>query len=152
MLTDMKKFILAGKAIFTISSPKDGGKHFTYKVSLPKDRPESAVLDFAFVSVLTGPDNTRDYTYMGMLDTRHNAWRAGETFKPSRGTKVGPDALSWRVLEFFLRWFIWGDQKLPQGYDIKHEGRCGRCGRLLTHPESIDSGIGPECRKHVFGA
>jgi hypothetical protein len=26
-----------------------------------------------------------------------------------------------------------------------HEGRCGRCGRRLTVPDSIASGYGPEC-------
>ena len=26
-----------------------------------------------------------------------------------------------------------------------HEGRCGRCGRKLTVPESIEAGYGPEC-------
>jgi hypothetical protein len=28
---------------------------------------------------------------------------------------------------------------------VWHEGRCGRCGRKLTVPESIESGFGPEC-------
>jgi hypothetical protein len=34
---------------------------------------------------------------------------------------------------------------LPSGWEFRHEGRCGRCGRTLTVPESIDSGFGPEC-------
>jgi hypothetical protein len=29
--------------------------------------------------------------------------------------------------------------------EVWHEGRCGRCGRRLTVPESIESGLGPEC-------
>jgi hypothetical protein len=32
-----------------------------------------------------------------------------------------------------------------------HEGKCGRCGRLLTVPSSIESGIGPECSKIMRG-
>ena len=35
--------------------------------------------------------------------------------------------------------------------EVWHEGRCGRCNRALTVPESIASGIGPECAKHVLG-
>jgi hypothetical protein len=29
--------------------------------------------------------------------------------------------------------------------EVWHEGRCGRCGRALTVPESVERGIGPEC-------
>lgn len=31
----------------------------------------------------------------------------------------------------------------------RHSGRCGLCGRTLTTPESLDFGIGPECRKRL---
>ena len=30
-------------------------------------------------------------------------------------------------------------------FEFRHEGRCGRCGRALTVPESIDTGFGPHC-------
>jgi hypothetical protein len=29
--------------------------------------------------------------------------------------------------------------------ELWHEGRCGKCGRALTVPESIESGLGPVC-------
>jgi hypothetical protein len=29
--------------------------------------------------------------------------------------------------------------------EIWHSGRCGRCSRRLTVPESIAAGIGPDC-------
>ncbi|MGQ4872128.1 MAG: DUF6011 domain-containing protein, partial [Candidatus Thorarchaeota archaeon] len=32
---------------------------------------------------------------------------------------------------------------LPEKVRIWHEGKCGRCGRRLTVPESIESGYGP---------
>jgi len=35
---------------------------------------------------------------------------------------------------------------LADGYTLLLEGRCVRCNRKLTHPESIRLGIGPECR------
>ena len=37
--------------------------------------------------------------------------------------------------------------RIPEHLEIFHEGRCCACGRKLTTPESILSGIGPECAK-----
>ena len=37
----------------------------------------------------------------------------------------------------------------PAGFEFWHEGRCARCSRRLTVPESISSGFGPECIKLV---
>ena len=31
--------------------------------------------------------------------------------------------------------------------EFMFEGRCRKCNRRLTNPESIESGLGPECRK-----
>jgi hypothetical protein len=31
--------------------------------------------------------------------------------------------------------------------EIWHQGRCGKCGKVLTVPKSIESGFGPECSK-----
>jgi len=39
-----------------------------------------------------------------------------------------------------------------KGCTILREGRCIRCNRKLTHPDSILSGIGPECALKAFGA
>jgi hypothetical protein len=49
---------------------------------------------------------------------------------------------------------IWQDDLAAveaTGWKVHHEGRCGRCGRTLTVPESIESGIGPECAKKMAG-
>jgi hypothetical protein len=37
--------------------------------------------------------------------------------------------------------------ELPLGYLFQEESYCGKCGRALTDPESIDLGIGPECNR-----
>lgn len=128
-----KKFLTGGHAIFTVSNSK--GEHFTYRVSAPDDfNPESPIW---FVSVLTGPNNTSDYTYAGLL-------RDGGVVHQTKGSKIGPDALSWKVVVWAIKQ-VWEEKALPDGYDIKHIGRCGVCGRPLTTPESIESGIGPIC-------
>jgi len=31
------------------------------------------------------------------------------------------------------------------GLNFFHEGKCGKCGRKLTTPESIKNGFGPTC-------
>ena len=33
--------------------------------------------------------------------------------------------------------------------EIWHEGKCGKCGRPLTVPSSIENGLGPSCLKKL---
>jgi len=40
-------------------------------------------------------------------------------------------------------------KKLSEQVKLYHDGSCLRCGRRLTTPESIESGYGPKCIKHV---
>ncbi len=137
-MKDPLQFILAGKAIFTVKS-KVTGKHFTFKAIASKlDMMKGCYSIF----VLTGPDNASNYTYMGMVDTRRN----GNLIR-TRKSKVGPDSPSFKA----FRW-VYGRllQDLPlTDCTIQHEGKCGKCGRKLTHPDSLESGIGPECAKRV---
>lgn len=126
-------FLFAGKACFTLKSRKTG-THFTYKVSHKKDG------DVSFVSLLTGPNNTEDYRYLGLLPDNDATRLRGV----GRGKScAGPEAPSARAFQFLLD-SIWRGQ-IPEALEIWHEGRCGRCGRVLTVPESIERGIGPEC-------
>jgi hypothetical protein len=59
---DLKTFIYAGNATFTVTSVKTGAR-FTFKVSRKKDDPEAPL----FVALLGGPDNVSDYRYMGII-------------------------------------------------------------------------------------
>ncbi len=125
-----KEFFLGGNATFTVENGK--GTHYTFKIRQPKpDSPH-------FVSLLSGPDNENSYTYLGIM-ARHNlfVWLTAK----SRFTQ---DSLPVKVVRWALRMILEG-KELPEGYKIRHEGKCGCCGRTLTHPESLDRGIGPEC-------
>ncbi len=136
-----KQFILAGDATWTVERPNGTHATFRFQRVEASDRwPEAT-----FVKLLTGPDNTSDFTYAGKLDpfteqvvtTAKSAWFEG----------TEPHRLLNRIL---LR--VWqGDHEGYErhGYRTHHEGRCGRCGRKLTVPSSVESGIGPECAKHV---
>ena len=132
-----KQFILGGNATFTVQNP--AGQHYTFKVKQPK--PEMP----HFLSLLTGPDNENSFTYLGVVS------HAGMVCL-TKGSRMNESSLPVRVANFALR-CVWGTQTngLPVGYQIRHEGKCGCCGRKLTTPESLDRGIGPECIKRFGG-
>lgn len=126
-MIDMK-FVLAGKAIFTVSNDK--GEHFTYKIT------KNPTVDMYFANVLSGADGM--YTYMGIFDRSR-----GVVVKGSKG--ISPTCKSVKVLEWAIR-VINGISAIPVGYDIQHCGRCSKCGRILTSPDSIRTGMGTICR------
>jgi hypothetical protein len=147
----MRSFVLAGHSTFTLVS-KSTGRRFTYKVnSATKDRNQNWSTnnqnrDLFFVSVLTGSDNESSYQYIGML--RRNGHDNNDTRFPfiygGAKAKVRRDANSVKGFEWF-----WSRMEAFANVDglmeFWHEGKCGRCGRKLTVPSSIESGIGPEC-------
>ena len=143
-----RKFITAGKAIFTIQVPVDfvdsyGKPHYTYKVRMKPAK--GAYPDTFFVSVLTGRDNNSDYSYLGILDTKAGIVRT------TAKSKFPSDSFTARLLNRVLA-RIWADDcsSITQaGFNVHHEGKCGRCGRRLTVPESIETGLGPECAGRV---
>ena len=129
MTFDARTFITAGRAVFTLQGVD---ARYTFKVSRSKDGRA------LFVSLLTGPDNTADYTYMGLLDEA--SARVILTAKSSyRDTSTPVIALRWALP------IVWRGDTLPAPARLMHIGKCGRCGRALTVPSSIDAGIGPEC-------
>jgi hypothetical protein len=125
------EFFEGGRAIFTVSNPK--GEHYTFQIKHKKNTP-------FFVSLLTGPDNTSDFTYLGVYVPQK------KTVVLTSKSKFKEDTTPVKV----VRWAILkvsNKEITPNGYSIQHEGRCCRCGRMLTTPESIEHGIGPECMK-----
>lgn len=129
-------FITAGDAIFTVASPD---RHFTYRVTKREPDPNSRYTTPAyFVSLLTGSDNENDYTYMGMLEAS-----SGRVYL-TKASKYNAQSTPFKVVNWGLG-LVWRGRPAPDGYSIHHEGRCGRCGRTLTHPESIVTGFGPDC-------
>lgn len=122
-------YILAGKAIFTIRNPSTG-RSFTYRIKQPKDCSKW------FIAVLTGPDNTSNYTYIGFLNERKEYIHGRNRSPISEGA---PSVMA-------FKWFF-NNLKDLKGVECFHSGRCARCGRVLTVVESVTSGLGPECRK-----
>lgn len=127
ILNNANKFMMAGNALFTIKNTKTGNR-FTFKIRKAKDSD-----DIFFVSLLNGSDNYSNYSYMGII--------RGLEFLRTAKSKITESATSFKAFSW-----IWNHRNaLPQNIEIHHESKCGRCGRRLTVPESIESGFGPEC-------
>ncbi len=129
-------FMLAGNAYFTVRSTKTGTR-YTFRIAKAKDDKNSERFhaDTYFVSMLTGSSNESDYSYMGIIRDKQFRTTARSRFV----------ANSTPVLAFKWMFSILLADHMPSTMELWHEGRCGRCGRKLTVPESIEAGIGPEC-------
>jgi len=127
--TSALDFILAGKSVFTFLNSQTENR-FTYKVKKHKQD------DIFFVSVLTGPEI---YQFIGSI-------KSG-SFKHSTKSSISATSQSVKVFDFVF-------SKLQAGtlspiIEIWHNGRCGKCGKMLTVPKSIQTGFGPECFKSL---
>jgi alkanesulfonate monooxygenase SsuD/methylene tetrahydromethanopterin reductase-like flavin-dependent oxidoreductase (luciferase family) len=122
-------------AILTVKSATTG-EHRTFKIStVPPDAnfaPGKRVL-----ALLTGPDNTSNYTPFAFVNEFNIM-----VWAKKRGT------IFQRYADVLLDLMNGGVRYAGRGFTM-HEARCcRRCNRLLTTPESIAAGIGPECAKH----
>ena len=128
-------FILAGNAIFTLRSEKTGTRYtFKFRKAEPREGQQNAP-EMWFVNLLTGPSNDADYQYLGKFQNGR--------FSLTRASKMAADAKPVVAIRWFAELLAAGRQ--PQNVEVWHAGRCGKCGRMLTVPESIESGIGPVC-------
>ncbi len=124
------KFFTGGRATFTVTNNK--GEHYTFRISHSK--PTQPL----FVSLLTGPCNESNYTYMGIFSPEQNE------VKLTKASKFNNDSTPVKVVRWAIKQVGVG-VPLPTGYSIQHAGKCCCCGRQLTDPISIAAGIGPEC-------
>lgn len=125
---DRQAFIKGGNATFTVTSIKTGTR-FTYKVKAKDIADPSTIF---FVSVLTGSNNESDFSYLGILTQ-------DGTFRRTANSRVSEDAPSSRAFAWFIRHVD------SDAVEFHHAGRCARCARKLTVPESVETGFGPEC-------
>jgi hypothetical protein len=127
-MININNFVFAGKAIFTIESQKTGTR-YTYKVVQCESKKS-----LYFVSLLTGQNNEHDYKYIGIIDNK--------VFKLTGKSKLAKTSKPVMAFAFFMAKM----NKLNKiGLNFFHEGKCGKCGRKLTTPESIKNGFGPTC-------
>lgn len=144
----LRRYLEAGRAVLTIRS-RESGTRFTYKAVRPKEDEHAARQGLGaaprerpiWVKVLTGPENTKDYAFIGTL------WPEGGRYRYAHSPKspLGLDAPSVKALRWLAHALNTNPEVLFKQAEVWHEGRCGRCGRRLTVPESIETGFGPEC-------
>lgn len=137
----IKDFATGGNATLTIRSTKTEVR-FTYRIRVAGDKPGRKPGPIIwFVSVMAGPDNETSFLYFGNI-------RSNMEFDYNKA-KAKISHMDERVVAFDWMWH-WVRAEKQENVDkleVWHEGRCGKCGRKLTVPESIESGFGPECKK-----
>jgi hypothetical protein len=126
------RFLLAGAAYVTFQSRRTGTR-FTYRVSVAEPRQGDDRAPPHFVSVLTAPDH---YEYLGCIFD-------GRNYVHGRKSRISSEAPS--AVAFGWVWARLVSGEMHPELGVWHEGRCGACGRRLTTPESISSGLGPVC-------
>lgn len=126
---DAREFAFGGNARFTLVSKKTGDRK-TFRVAKAKDKD-----DMFFASLLTGPDNTADFTYLGFIKGNRAELIPGRKGQPAHPAFR---ALHWTLVNLAA-------DIMPEQLEFWHEGRCARCARPLTDPASIEAGFGPEC-------
>jgi hypothetical protein len=126
-----KPYILGGKAIVTVVNP-DSGNRFTYRIKSKDVGTAEAPRTIYFVGVLTGPDNTEDYSYLGTIFE-------GDRFVHGKKSRITPDAPSAKAFAW-----VW-DHIDSDRFEIWHSGSCSKCNRLLSVDASIKRGMGPKC-------
>lgn len=127
------RFMLAGKATFTVRSAKTGD-HLTYQV---RNWKKARMGTLHFVSVRSGDD----FACVGVISNEASFDRGRRPDLPADDPRVRGFGYVFEHLKY--------QKQMPPRCEVWHEGQCGRCGRALTDPESIERGIGPECIKKV---
>ena len=139
------QFALAGNATLTLRSVATGTR-FTFKIRLAPNQDETTPPERRtwFVKLLCGSDNTSDYRYIGFIRDGRYIHGAGRSYASTEAPSV--IAFGW-----FVRTVLFG-QRAFEKLEVWHEGCCGRCGRKLTVPESVASGMGPDCAEQLARA
>lgn len=132
-MTAQETVIAIPNGEFTIHNPTTGN-HRTFRIKTARN---GNLKGKRIVSLLTGNDNTSDYKgFAFVYDDKIVVWQK------YRGD--GP----WESYATLLWSMIVKGSESPyaqKGATIKESRHCARCNRLLTEPESIDRGLGPEC-------
>lgn len=126
-----RAYILGGRSLFTVCS-NTTNRHLTYRVTVCK---RNAQVHFVWAKTNSGN------RYVGCIS---KGYRFFYTKKSMPRDYVVCKSFVWA-------WRHIINKSMPKTMAIYHHNTCCRCGRNLTHPKSIKSGIGPECVKMVGG-
>ncbi len=122
-------YMLAGRATLTIVGRE---RRYTFTI---RRAPKTA--DRLWIRVLHGADNEGDYRFIGTIALRPDG--AFDRFWLSTKSRIEHSAPSSVALAWIMR------HPEDARMQVYHSGKCGKCGRKLTTPESILTGLGPTC-------
>lgn len=142
---EVRDYILQRKSIFTVESTKDPDSPerrtymFKQQTRLDDYRHEYLV-NVWNIYLLYGPDNTKDYKWIGVYDQNKNIM----SFNPSPKA----EGYACKMIMLFMSILLTTDE-WPETCRFYRSTRCCRCGRRLTTPESIATGYGPHCYRET---
>lgn len=128
------EFLTAGNARFLVTNRE--GTQYTFRIKRWESKKTGRI--FFFVDAQERSQGM-EFVKMGTMDP--------DTFVFSHGgdrAQISADHTAVKVFEWAVD-MIFGEYDLPEGYNIKHCGTCGACGRPLSVEESVIRGIGPVC-------
>lgn len=133
-----RNFIFAGRSVFTLEN-SESGNYITFRIKSVKKQGKVIPNEFTVEAKVLG-DASSGYSFMGFLNLNR------QTFKEWGSMAKG--SISYKTFYWIMKNF----NRLEDfgKLSIYHEGACCKCGMPLTVPESIDSGIGPECKRKMF--
>lgn len=126
------------KGFFTVE--REGQRHLTFRFKTNR-RGQT------IIGVMHGQNNQTDYVWFGFATNEGiNFWRsASRGFGEYTTLPISRD----EAIDCFNA--IIGDPDGAGRLYARESRRCMRCNRLLTTPESLNNGIGPECINFQFG-
>ena len=128
------RFIHGGKGVCTLEAPF-GVKH-TYAFMKPMDC-EAFPDDVVFVYAV----HEEKRFYIGMIEQNK--------FRLTRNSRFLPDNEITKGAAYIARMAVESDLTQRTPMMLYHNGRCARCGRLLTDDGALKVGFGKKCLKHV---
>ncbi len=129
---NLMDYLLGGRSDFTLV--QDGTAQVDYTIQAN----DKKTCYFVYTESLT----TGKVIYQGYFTPSEK--------RVCRAKKVNVDEYNERAIRA-LEWVFRHSERLPSVVHIYHHGRCSRCGKKLTDAESLACGLGPSCRKKVFG-
>ena len=141
-LKALPTLFFAGRAVLTFQN-LEKGTHMTAKISQARDKQDRKKMLPMFHVKIKLLGDSMGWIYAGTVFTDTGRW--------SLSRKESPDSRTAQVFNF-LHKATANPEALRGKVNLFHEGHCCKCGLPLTHPESINTAIGPKCLKVMMAA
>ena len=131
---DIQNYLFGGQGVVTLRNPKSKVEH-TYVFRKPNNEDQFPA-DVIFVYAL---HNNNQLFYVGMVEDNK--------FRLTRHSRFLNDTPIVKGARYIMR--MANEPNLKTYMELWHQGVCAVCGRKLTNSKSIQSGIGPRCKRKL---